>query len=178
MTETVSPSVQDIMSRAPVVIDARASADHARSVAEDERVHHLLVVDDGELVGVVCLCDLGWALPVDAVGGVMRSPVVTVAPGDSIAQAARTMTECGVGCLPVIGEDGVLSGVVTRSDLRAAGALRGEPGVDRCAACGDSHHLKPPDCPDSPVLCFACRKETHRSGVRRVRWMVTARFVK
>lgn len=48
----------------------------------------------------------------------MTARVHTVAPGDSVAAAARTMREHGVSWLPVV-EDGRVVGVLGRSDLLA-----------------------------------------------------------
>ena len=47
----------------------------------------------------------------------MTSPVVTVAPGDAVALAARIMRENGVKRLPVTDVHGDLVGIVSRSDL-------------------------------------------------------------
>jgi CBS-domain-containing membrane protein len=47
----------------------------------------------------------------------MTSPVVTVAPGDAVALAARIMRENRVKRLPVTDAEGDLVGIVSRSDL-------------------------------------------------------------
>jgi CBS domain-containing protein len=46
----------------------------------------------------------------------MTAPAITIAPYESVAQAARLMCECGVNRLPVV-EDGRIVGIVTRADL-------------------------------------------------------------
>jgi CBS domain-containing protein len=50
-------------------------------------------------------------------GALMTSPVVTIAPDASLGDAARLMTRRGVKRLPVVGPDGRLMGIVSRSDL-------------------------------------------------------------
>ncbi|WP_344525188.1 CBS domain-containing protein [Streptomyces albiaxialis] len=50
-------------------------------------------------------------------GELMSAPAVTVRPGDTVTEAARTMARHGVKRLPVVGEDGRLTGIVTRHDL-------------------------------------------------------------
>jgi hypothetical protein len=75
------------------------------------------------------------------------------------------MQRWGIGFLPVIGESGELSGVVTRRDLRRAGFLPNRRGVDRCASCGETHSLEP--CTDDwvPVFCRKCAEPpTHPGG--------------
>lgn len=155
-------SVVQIMSMFPVSVDARAPALDALATAELHGIHHLLVFEDHELVGVVCRCDLAGSSSRDSVMRRMRSPV-TIAPTDSLARAAQVMLSCGVGSLPVVDGDGILRGLVTRRDLRRAGALPNQRGIDRCAQCGSSHHLRARGCPDAPVLCFGCRAGKHRA---------------
>jgi acetoin utilization protein AcuB len=161
-------TVSELMSRKPVLVDARAAVDAARSITEAHGVHHLLVVDDSTLVGVVCQCDLAESMPGALVVRHMRSPVIWTCETDTLVQAASIMLECGVGCLPVLDErQGRLSGVLTRRDLRSAGILPGERGVDLCASCGTSHRLRAPDFPDLPVFCFECLDQAPPSSGRR-----------
>ncbi|MET8449725.1 CBS domain-containing protein [Streptomyces sp. NPDC005209] len=60
--------------------------------------------------------DLAKAAAVSA-GELMTTPPVTVPPDATLAQAARTMARGGVKRLPVVDGDGVLKGIVSRSDL-------------------------------------------------------------
>lgn len=157
--------VVELMSRSPVIIDANETVEAACRFAEERDVHHLLVVDAAELVGVVCQCDLTDSMPGTRVGRHMRSPVIWTSETDTLEQAASTMLQCGVGCLPVLDErDGRLSGVLTRRDLRHAGILPGERGVDLCASCGTSHRLRAPEFPDLPVFCFECLEQAPPSA--------------
>ncbi|MFF9125443.1 CBS domain-containing protein [Streptomyces sp. NPDC014889] len=47
----------------------------------------------------------------------MNTPAVTVHPAATLGRAARLMAGHGVKRLPVVGDDGVLVGIVSRSDL-------------------------------------------------------------
>lgn len=47
----------------------------------------------------------------------MTAPAITAGPDQSLAQAARTMARYQVRRLPVVDDDGVLKGIVSRSDL-------------------------------------------------------------
>jgi CBS domain-containing protein len=49
-------------------------------------------------------------------GEAMTSPALTIAPDQSVSEAARLMTEHKVNRLPVIGDEGLV-GIVTRADL-------------------------------------------------------------
>lgn len=55
----------------------------------------------------------------------MTQPVIRIAPGESVAVAARTLTHYNIGALPVCSASGTLCGVVTDRDL-----------VIRCVAAG------------------------------------------
>jgi len=52
-------------------------------------------------------------------GDIMTSPVETVREDCSLEDAARTMLDRGIGCLPVVDADGALAGVLTESDFAA-----------------------------------------------------------
>jgi CBS domain-containing protein len=60
----------------------------------------------------------------------MGSPAITVGPGETVAEAARLMTERGIKRLPVVGDDGSLIGIVTRTDLVRA-FTRGDEEIER-----------------------------------------------
>jgi CBS domain-containing protein len=108
------------------------------SLADDlmtmKRVRHLPVLDDesDELVGIVSQRDLfrgalarslGYGekaqrrmLDMLVVKDVMTNQVIHTEPGASLAEAARTMLERKIGCLPVL-EGGRLVGILTESDF-------------------------------------------------------------
>lgn len=56
---------------------------------------------------------------------VMSNPVIRISADETVAVAARMLTQYNIGSLPVCGRDGRLCGVVTDRDL-----------VTRCIACG------------------------------------------
>lgn len=47
----------------------------------------------------------------------MTAPVLSIAPGESVETAARTMTQYNIGALPVCAADGRLCGMLTDRDL-------------------------------------------------------------
>lgn len=50
---------------------------------------------------------------------IMLTPVITVSEDCSLEEAAKTMLENHIGGLPVVGDQGELSGIVTESDFVA-----------------------------------------------------------
>ncbi len=113
-------------------------ADEMLRVADDlmtmRRIRHLpvLAADSDELVGVVTQRDLfrsalaqkmgmddasaDEALDSIRVESVMTSDPIWVAPGTTITEAAETMIEQKIGCLPVL-ENGELRGILTESNF-------------------------------------------------------------
>jgi CBS domain-containing protein len=93
--------------------------------------------DDGRVIGVVSKTDLlalaagdgdpgsrGWwpapghrAAGQATAGDLMTHPAVTVNPGDLVQAAARLMQARGLQRLPVVGGDGRLVGIISRSDV-------------------------------------------------------------
>jgi acetoin utilization protein AcuB len=98
------------------------------------KVRHLPVVGPaGTLTGIVTDRDLRHGLLAPVVFGganttvetvlenarvsdLMSRSVVTASPGEDLADAARTMLEHRIGCLPVVA-DGRVVGIVTETDL-------------------------------------------------------------
>lgn len=48
---------------------------------------------------------------------IMSTPVVTVRPGASIADAAELMLARKIGCLPVVRDDGTVAGIISEGDF-------------------------------------------------------------
>lgn len=107
------------------VVRVGLEAGVAAMVAEltTRRIGALLVMAGDEVVGVVSERDIVRALA--AHGGaaldlsardVMTSPVVSIAPGDSVARAMALMTDRRIRHLPVL-DSGRLVGLVSIGDL-------------------------------------------------------------
>lgn len=120
--------VKDSMAREVVTLGPGDTAGEALRLCRERRIRHLPVVEGGRLVGIVSDRDLRQATPAFGdpdrasaleeirVGDVMATEVITAVPDDPIDQAANTMRERGINCLPVLeGED--LVGIVTSSDV-------------------------------------------------------------
>ena len=87
------------------------------------RIGAVLVTEGGVVVGVVSERDVVRGLAAHHAGvlalrarEVMTSPVITIAPGDSIAFAMELMTDRRIRHLPVL-ENGRLVGLVSIGDL-------------------------------------------------------------
>jgi acetoin utilization protein AcuB len=109
----------------------------ALKLTRGNRIRHLPVVENDELVGLVTDRDLRLAMPPiwasdtdhaqlrDAlvtrrVKEVMVKEIITTSPNTPIEDAARQLYEHRIGCLPVLDTDGKLIGIITETDLLRA----------------------------------------------------------
>ncbi len=129
--------VRDIMKSPVLSIAAGTSLGDAYRVMQDRAIRHLPVVEGGALAGVVTDRDLRLATsalapapfpPEASVGAVMHRAPLTADPMDPVEDAAWTMRERRIGCLPVV-DDGRLVGIITGIDL--LDAILRMTGVDR-----------------------------------------------
>ncbi|CAJ1931570.1 unnamed protein product [Cylindrotheca closterium] len=106
-----------------VTVSAEDSVASARQVFEERRLKSAPVIDSitNQFKGSLKLNDLVKAIrsgrSEDKVRGILRSSVDTVLPETSIADLEELMVDKGVGRIPVVDEEGVLVGLVTRTDL-------------------------------------------------------------
>jgi acetoin utilization protein AcuB len=118
--------VADAMTARPVTVAPDATVAAARSAMRRGRFRHLPVVAGAELVGVVAQSDLEVppGAPVEVAESlgerplteVMSTEPVTVWPDEPVEVAARLLVDNGIGCLPVVADDGLV-GILTESDL-------------------------------------------------------------
>jgi CBS domain-containing protein len=135
--------VSEIMTAPVKAVDPLATVARAEALAERGDFCHVPIAwEDGELVGIACLCDLWPARPHELVIQHMHVPVITISASETVLRAADLMRDRNVGCLPVLDERRRLCGIVTEGDLMRAGAI----GVDQlppsCLSCGSRHHVR------------------------------------
>lgn len=124
--------VRDLMTRALVTVQPETPVTEARSLMGRERIRHLLVTDNGHLVGIVTdrdirlnlaspatslsVWELNFLLAKLTVGQVMTKSLLVVDPDRTAREAARIMLDHRIGALPVL--DGErLVGILTETDL-------------------------------------------------------------
>jgi acetoin utilization protein AcuB len=117
--------IQDIMTSPVVVISPDISLQDAYQTMQDKGIRHLPVLDGEKLVGVITDRDLRLATsalaripfpPGAKVSAVMCRSPFTADPADPVEDAARTMREKKIGCLPVTDNDRLV-GIITGLDL-------------------------------------------------------------
>jgi acetoin utilization protein AcuB len=126
--------VKDYMTRHPVMIEPTTSLVEAQGIMAETKVRHLPVIVSGKrLAGLVTrermrippteLASLNvWEITrflsnlTVAEVMVKQEEVITIEPNATLEEAAQTMIENKVGCLPVL-EEGIVVGIITEIDM-------------------------------------------------------------
>ena len=140
--------VKDIMTTRVLTVDMDRSLGEVRRVFERAPFHHLVVIEDGKLVGLVSDRDVCREISPFAGTSVERScdaftlrkhvhQIMTRSPetttmGASAQSACQMMLDKRISCLPVVNERGACVGIVTVRDIARWGmdALAGQVEAD------------------------------------------------
>ena len=128
-------AVEQIMTKAPQVIDGNRSVGAVLSLFREHGVSHVPVVDEGKLVGIVSIHDVieqvfqprqrqtlgeivGEKVPVLSIPtkGIMAKPVITIQLGTSLKEAEKKMHDHDISCLVVLSKERLV-GIVTKLDF-------------------------------------------------------------
>jgi len=118
--------VESYMSRAPITIRDDTDYWKAFEIMQKKDLHHIPVVNENnKVVGILTRRDLKIAAmhfgeTQVEVSEVMHSPVVTIAPGELLTEAAKQMIDNRIGGLPVLDANGQIVGILTETDLLRA----------------------------------------------------------
>jgi CBS domain-containing protein len=135
--------VSEVMTAPAIAADPLATVARALLLAERHGINHVPVAwDDGELVGVTCVCDLWGGKDHDLGIQYMKVPVITIGARETVLRAAEVMRDRNVGCLPVLDDNRRLVGVVTEGDLMRVGAIGLDQLPPACMGCGSRHHVR------------------------------------
>lgn len=121
------------MTRNPVTCSPEISLADATTLMKHEKVSRLPVLDkERHLVGIITEKDILYASPSPAtslsihemayllskltVSKLMQKKVVTINKNTTVEEAARTMVDQDLSCLPVI-ENNKLIGIITKTDM-------------------------------------------------------------
>jgi CBS domain-containing protein len=138
-------TVGELMTRELVTLKETQNLALADELLRLHRIRHLPVVREGKLVGLITHRDLLKAAsqkgadparqPLWA-ADIMNREVRTVRPEMPLRNAVRVMLDNKFGCLPVVGENSILLGILTEADLvRYAQELIGD--LDRLSEAAE-----------------------------------------
>ncbi len=120
--------IDRVMTTDPVAIQPSDSVATARRHLEAGGIHHLPVVSDGRLVGMVSTADLLKLYLLDnvrdaegdtTVDQIMAREPVTLDIGSTLRDAAGMLSAGAFHALPVVDGEGRLTGIVTSTDMVA-----------------------------------------------------------
>jgi osmoprotectant transport system ATP-binding protein len=109
--------VREVMNPEVVMASPATKVGEARRLLDQELTRYIVIVDDGDVVGIVSASDLGHADLDEPLAARMRAPVLGICERASVDEALRLMNDTGLGCLPVFWHDGSLLGLVTRNEV-------------------------------------------------------------
>jgi acetoin utilization protein AcuB len=120
------------MTRDVITVPPQEKIIDAFELMQGRGIHHLPVVEDGELKGLVTDRDIRLALipsplstpedrmyhlgALERVDEIMATDLITVAPTTTIEEAAKLMAQYKIGAVPVVGQ-GKLVGILTETDI-------------------------------------------------------------
>ena len=116
-------NVASIMTRKMIMAEMDDSLFKVRSFFKYAEFHHILVVEDRKLVGVISDRDLLDDEGRDTNNSnkrthqIMSRMLITVDVQTSIEKASNLLLENNISCLPVISSQGVVEGILTWKDI-------------------------------------------------------------
>lgn len=116
----MNEAIHTIMTKNPISLTPLNTIADVESIFKHHRIHHLPVVDEGVLIGLVTTYDLwnhGSKNPNETfVTEVMSTQIVKISPEDKIGTAAELFLDNRFHALPVI-ENNKLVGIITTFDV-------------------------------------------------------------
>jgi CBS domain-containing protein len=122
-------SIEAIMSTDLITLAPTDTVAQARTLMHNNRIHHLPVVDNDKLVGLITLTNVLAATdsylrdPENRIHAnevlvkdVMVTDLATIDEHASLRQAALFIEKHQIGCLPIV-TNGVLRGIITDTDF-------------------------------------------------------------
>ncbi len=126
-------TVADIMTTEVITASMDDTLGGIRKVFQLNNFHHMPIIEDNRLVGIVSDRDVLKGLSPTAdlaiadnralktlkkkAHQIMTRNVTTISPDDTVEEAAAVFLEMKFSCLPVLERSGNLVGIVTKTDL-------------------------------------------------------------
>ena len=141
------------MTRTVITVEPEDGIFQAQELMAENKIRHLPVIEtDGRLIGIVTDRDIRSALPYKffkeipgeeekkkfaelKIKDIMTTKPITISPTYTLQDALLMIQDARVGALPVVDENGILSGIISVRDLLRAfiNVLGiGEPGTLLC----------------------------------------------
>jgi CBS domain-containing protein len=121
----MADTIRDLMTEDPASVEADATVQDAAELMDKQDIGNVLVVDGGEVTGIVTDRDIAVRVvakgegPDTKVSEAATTDLQSLSPDDSIDDAIKKMEDADVRRLPVV-EDGKPVGIVSLGDLAKA----------------------------------------------------------
>ena len=109
--------IGDVMTPNVITIGSRETVGAAREKLRTNKIHHLVVVDDGRIAGSISVRELTGKRDTDLVRDVMVREIATISADATVREAATLMIGRSSGCLPILDKLGRIIGIITTTDL-------------------------------------------------------------
>lgn len=109
--------IGDVMTPNPITIGPRESCAAAREKLRAHHIHHLLVVDQGQVVGAISVRELTGKRDHELVSNLMVDDIAIATADATVREAATMMIGRSSGCLPILDRLGRIVGIITTTDL-------------------------------------------------------------
>ncbi len=119
----MNENVKTIMTTDLITVKPTTKLSSVRKIFMSHKIHHLPVMDNGKLVGLVTTYDM-WKNEIapsnyatQEVSSVMTTSLAKIGPRDKIGTAAELFLDNRFHALPVVNEHDHLVGIVTSFDI-------------------------------------------------------------
>ena len=109
--------IGDVMTPNPITIGPRESCAAAREKLRSHHIHHLLVVDQGQVIGAVSVRELVGKRDHQLIRDLMVEDIAIASSETTVREAASMMIGRSSGCLPILDKLGRVIGIITTTDL-------------------------------------------------------------
>ena len=117
----MNESVSTIMTHKVISVSSSETLDKVKSILFEKRIHHLPVVDNNKLVGIITSFDL---VKVDSsnydtvqIKDIMTTKLAFLKATDKVGTAAEVFLENKFHGIPIVNDDHNLVGIVTTHDV-------------------------------------------------------------
>ncbi|MFH2202740.1 MAG: CBS domain-containing protein [Elusimicrobiota bacterium] len=125
--------ITSIMAKDIIAVNEEQKPSAARHLLLDNKIHHLPVVRDRKLVGLISSHDIMRAVLPSAnkddatadaimdrqfsITDIMTKKLITISRSHTVRYAAQVLYKNGFNAVPVVDDDGNLEGIVTSTDM-------------------------------------------------------------
>jgi len=119
----MNEAVSTIMTKELITVHPDDKLSMVLEAFKTKKIHHLPVIEDGKLVGLITTSDLMWLnrsfddYSSIQVSDVMTRKLATLEPSAKIGTAAEIFLENWFHALPIVDENQLLVGIVTSFDI-------------------------------------------------------------